>query len=297
MSLAFIIKIFARRAVCAVCVICAFLCFETKARGAQSSSGALFPEEAPLVTVKPHGVPRKLREAKQIDIPAPESEDVKPSDEKSPDVESSDVKPIDVTSIDIASIDITPIETESSDKTPRETIDALLKELAAPDSSKTPKPSLPPATIQYALASRDVAPTPYSSVAPRDGKMSWPVTGKITSGYGRRGKRRMHTGIDMPMPANTPIGSAADGIVADTGSSKNAKYRGYGNTVVIDHGNGVSTLYAHCLKLAVKPGTRVKRGDVVAYVGRTGRATTTHVHFEVRKNGKPVNPLPYLTAR
>ncbi|GHV46717.1 hypothetical protein FACS1894204_08890 [Synergistales bacterium] len=265
----------------AICMTLVFLCCGSEASGAD------------IVTIKPHGVPIKLRRVKQeepINLPAPKSKDEEPLPalpEISPGVKSPDI---------ILSSDV-----ESSDKSPRDTIDALLKELTAPGNSKTPKPSLPPAALRHALGSSDITPTPtpYKSAALKDGKMSWPVTGKISSGYGRRGKRRrrMHTGIDIPMPAGTPIGSAADGVVADTGSSKSASYRGYGNTAVISHGDGVTTLYAHCQKLAVKKGQRVKRGDIIGYVGRTGRTTTAHVHFEVRKNGKPVNPLPYLTAR
>ncbi|GHS99753.1 hypothetical protein AGMMS50276_24000 [Synergistales bacterium] len=288
------IKIYAWRAIFAVCIMLALFCFGQKAHGA-SDTESPFPEEKPIVTIKPHGVPRKLRGVQQepsIKLPEPKSKDVKTPDEKSGDLKSVYIKPAYTVSADVT----------SSDKTPRETIDELLKELTATKPSKTPKPSLPPAVTTASVASGDTAPAPnapnYSTATPKDGKFSWPVTGKVTSSYGsKRGRRRVHSGIDIPMPFDTPIGAAADGVVADTGSSKSKSYRGYGNTVVIDHGNGVFTLYAHCSKLAVKKGQRVKRGDVVAYVGRTGRTTTAHVHFEVRKNGKPVNPMPYLTAR
>jgi murein DD-endopeptidase MepM/ murein hydrolase activator NlpD len=99
------------------------------------------------------------------------------------------------------------------------------------------------------------------------------------------------------MPPNTPVAAAMDGVVLLIATSKDSRYRGYGNTVVIDHGNGISTVYAHCSKFNVDKGQRVRQGDVVAFVGRTGRATTDHVHFEVRKNGAAVNPVPYLTPR
>jgi len=127
--------------------------------------------------------------------------------------------------------------------------------------------------------------------------MMWPVSGKVTSGFGKRGKKSFHSGIDIPMPPGTPIVAAMDGVVLETATSKDRRYRGYGNTVLIDHGNGLVTLYSHCSKLNVKKGQSVKQGDVVAFIGRTGRATTDHVHFEVRKNGVATNPIPYLAPQ
>jgi len=128
------------------------------------------------------------------------------------------------------------------------------------------------------------------------GKMMWPVSGSVSSGFGRRG-RRGHSGLDMPMPQGTPIVAAMDGVVVETATSSDKRYRGYGNTVLIDHGNGLATLYAHCSKINVKKGQMVKQGDVVALVGNTGRATTNHIHFEVRQNGRAVDPVPYLASR
>ena len=137
-------------------------------------------------------------------------------------------------------------------------------------------------------------------VIPRDlsalnGKMLWPVDGKVTSGFGPRGKRR-HAGIDIPMPLNTPIRAAKSGVVARTGDNSTMGFRGYGNFVLMDHGGGVKTLYSHCSKVAVSEGMKIMQGQIIAYVGRTGRATTEHLHFEVRINDKAVNPIPYLAA-
>jgi murein DD-endopeptidase MepM/ murein hydrolase activator NlpD len=154
----------------------------------------------------------------------------------------------------------------------------------------------PPAAQKPAAVQTPPSKTAVLNVL-KDDKMTWPVEGKITSGYGRRGKRRFHSGIDIPMPKGTPILAARDGVVLDVGTNRSKKYRGYGNTALIDHGNGVVTLYAHCQSVNVKKGQPVKRGDVIAFVGNTGRSTTNHVHFEVRKNGKAVNPLPYLASR
>lgn len=122
------------------------------------------------------------------------------------------------------------------------------------------------------------------------GDLAQPVSGRISSGYGMRrhpirGGRRMHTGIDIPASRGTPIKASGDGRVVS------ASYRnGYGYCVIIDHGGGVATLYAHCSKMYVKAGQNVKQGERIAAVGSTGLATGPHVHWEVRINGKPVNP-------
>lgn len=124
----------------------------------------------------------------------------------------------------------------------------------------------------------------------------WPIVkaGYVSSNYGWRrhpisGKRRMHKGIDIAAPRGTPIVAMADGVVTFSG-----KQRGYGNIVIVSHGNGLETRYAHNTRNTVKKGTKVKQGDVIAKVGSTGRATGPHVHFEVRKNGKSVNPKRFL---
>jgi murein DD-endopeptidase MepM/ murein hydrolase activator NlpD len=120
------------------------------------------------------------------------------------------------------------------------------------------------------------------------------VTDQITSGFGNRvhpisGDVRFHTGVDLRAPEGAPIRAAGDGIVREAG-----RRGGYGNVVEIDHGNGTSTLYAHASSLLVKPGQHVERGEAVALVGQTGQATGPHLHFELRKNDHPVNPLPAL---
>ena len=128
-----------------------------------------------------------------------------------------------------------------------------------------------------------------------NGKMLWPVDGKISSYFGPRGKRK-HEGIDIPMPAGTPIRAARNGIVARTGNNSTIGFRGYGNFVLLDHGGGLQTFYAHCLSVAVVPGQRIMQGQVLAYVGNTGRSTANHLHFEVRVNNAKVNPIPYLAG-
>lgn len=128
------------------------------------------------------------------------------------------------------------------------------------------------------------------------GAMAWPskTCTTISSGYGMRyhpilKKNKMHTGIDIPAQAGTDILAANDGkvIVASWQT-------GYGNTVIIDHGGGIATLYGHCSKILVKEGQTVKRGEVIAKVGSTGWSTGPHLHFEVIKDGKTVDPMTYF---
>lgn len=129
-----------------------------------------------------------------------------------------------------------------------------------------------------------------------NGKMMWPVDGKISSPFGKwRGKHK-HEGIDIPMPAGTPIRAARNGVVARTGNNLTIGFRGYGNFVMLDHGGSVNTFYAHCSRVAVVEGQRIMQGQIIGYVGSTGRSTANHLHFEVRINNAKVNPVPYLAG-
>lgn len=117
-----------------------------------------------------------------------------------------------------------------------------------------------------------------------------PVSGRITSPFGMRfhpilHAYRMHTGTDIAVPSGTPIHAAAGGVVILAGW-----YGAYGNTVVIDHGGGLATIYGHCSSLSVHYAAKVKQGQVIARVGSTGLSTGPHVHFEVQKNGVPRAP-------
>lgn len=118
-----------------------------------------------------------------------------------------------------------------------------------------------------------------------------PVTGRISSRFGANESIRDHThkGLDIAASGGTPIKAVADGTVIRSGWSS-----GYGNLVVIDHGNGVTTYYGHCSRLYVSKGTSVKAGDNIAAVGSTGNSTGNHLHFEIRLNGEQVNPQKYV---
>lgn len=126
------------------------------------------------------------------------------------------------------------------------------------------------------------------------GSMIWPVRGRISSSYGSRyhpilKKRKYHNGLDIAVPTGTAVKAADGGVVLVSG------WRGgYGNYIAIDHGNGVSSAYGHNSALLVKVGDKVVRGQVIARSGNTGLSTGPHVHFEIRINGQPSNPMPYL---
>ena len=117
----------------------------------------------------------------------------------------------------------------------------------------------------------------------------WPVRGPVISRFGSSRLSGWHSGVDIKAPRGTPIRAAAPGIVTFSGRQSS-----YGRTVKIAHANGLSTVYAHNSANFVKPGDPVKAGTLIGTVGRTGRATTNHVHFEIRRKGVAKNPLPLL---
>ncbi len=127
-----------------------------------------------------------------------------------------------------------------------------------------------------------------ASVLRSGGALIWPARGTLTSRFGWR-YRRHHEGIDLAAPRGTPIYAARDGIVEFSGWKG-----GYGRAVFVGHGGGVVTVYGHASSLLVQSGQRVKKGQLIARVGCTGRCTGSHLHFEVRINGRAVNPLSYL---
>lgn len=126
------------------------------------------------------------------------------------------------------------------------------------------------------------------------GKFIQPASGRLSSNFGYRihpvyKYRKFHSGVDIAAPGGTPIYAADNGRVIFSG-----RKGGYGNTVIVDHGGGLTTLYAHCSALYASVGKKVSKGTHIAAVGSTGLSTGNHLHFEVRVNGSPVNPLNYL---
>ncbi|MGA2351983.1 MAG: M23 family metallopeptidase [Terracidiphilus sp.] len=127
-----------------------------------------------------------------------------------------------------------------------------------------------------------------------DAPSLWPLEGRIASSFGERqdpinGEGAFHSGIDIDAPYGSPVRASADGDIVD--ASMNA---GYGREIVIDHGHDVLTVYGHLSAMAVVPGQHVSRGQVIGYVGQSGRATGPHLHYEVRVHSVPVNPYKYL---
>ncbi len=125
------------------------------------------------------------------------------------------------------------------------------------------------------------------------GGLAWPANGELTSRYGYRrhpiyGTRRFHAGVDIGAGGGASIRAATQGTVVHAGPLGS-----YGNIVVIDHGNGFSTAYAHQSKVAVRKGQRVRRSQLIGYVGSTGASTGPHLHYETRVNGEPVDPMRY----
>jgi lipoprotein NlpD len=125
----------------------------------------------------------------------------------------------------------------------------------------------------------------------RDVHYAWPLHGLLVSRFGVRGVEH-HDGIDIAAPEGTPVMAAGPGRVVFAGEQ-----RGYGRLAVIDHGGGEATIYAHCSQVMVQVGDSVRTGQVIAKVGRTGRATGPHLHFEVRMHAQPRNPLFFLPDR
>lgn len=122
----------------------------------------------------------------------------------------------------------------------------------------------------------------------------WPTTGFITSGFGMRidpftGKQTFHKGIDIATNLGNPVLAPAEGVVVET---KNDRIGG--KTILISHGGGINTLFYHLDKILVKPGQKVKRGDIIGLVGKTGKALGPHLHYEVQVNGRSINPLQFI---
>jgi murein DD-endopeptidase MepM/ murein hydrolase activator NlpD len=122
----------------------------------------------------------------------------------------------------------------------------------------------------------------------------WPVSGRLMGHFGQRtdpfsGEGAYHTGVDIAAPPGTPVLATADGVVL-----RAARFSGYGRLVIVDHGGGVQTYYAHLSSYAVIPGQEIRRGEAIGAVGSSGRSTAPHLHYEVRIGHAPVNPYRFL---
>jgi murein DD-endopeptidase MepM/ murein hydrolase activator NlpD len=139
-----------------------------------------------------------------------------------------------------------------------------------------------------------VAPGP---AAPGGMSLQWPVAGQITSPFGERKNPigpgdDFHPGVDIAADAGTPIAAAAAGRVISAGPEG-----GYGNLIVVDNGNGMTTRYAHCSQIFARIGDAVSPGQTIGAVGSTGNSTGPHLHFEVRLDNRPVDPAQFLSSR
>ena len=152
----------------------------------------------------------------------------------------------------------------------------LLKITAFKGSSKTISPSL------FAVSDRSSVPS------------IWPVHGAVSAGFGERidplnGEGAFHSGMDIAAPTGTEVMASADGMVLSAGPEA-----GYGNAILLDHGNGMTTKYGHLSEIDIVVGQEVKRGQIIGAVGSTGRTTGPHLHYEVHIHDAPVNPATYL---
>jgi murein DD-endopeptidase MepM/ murein hydrolase activator NlpD len=122
----------------------------------------------------------------------------------------------------------------------------------------------------------------------------WPVEGRLQGGFGNRldpfsGEGAYHKGVDITAPYGTPVRATADGVVTHAGW-----WGGYGRLVIVDHGGGIETYYAHLSRIDVLEGSEVRRGEIVGRIGSSGRSTSPHLHYEVRVGRSPVNPIRFL---
>jgi murein DD-endopeptidase MepM/ murein hydrolase activator NlpD len=175
------------------------------------------------------------------------------------------------------------------------------------DNPVTPEDAFDRSVEQYTFLKRNAATIATASAGLRlmpamtfaDSSYTpsiWPVLGHITDGFGERldpfsGEGAFHTGVDVATDYGAPVHATADGVVMIA-----ENHAGYGRLVVVDHGFGITTWYAHLSSFSAIAGARVKRGEVIGYTGISGRSTGPHVHYEVRVNNAPVNPWRYMRS-
>jgi murein DD-endopeptidase MepM/ murein hydrolase activator NlpD len=163
----------------------------------------------------------------------------------------------------------------------------------AQPQAKQPEPQHS-ARVATPAAEQPVAETPVKA-AEATGSMPtfrWPVRGRVIAGFGPKTNGQQNDGINLAVPEGTPVKAAEDGVVAYAGN----ELKGYGNLVLIRHGNGYVTAYAHASEVMVKRGEQIKRGQVIAKSGQTGNVGSPQLHFEIRKGATPVDPMQFLNG-
>lgn len=189
------------------------------------------------------------------------------------------------------------------------TLEALPTELSAAYGLRTPASSFEPGDVLRGTSAFRASIEAYSSLKTASrfsiGRLDlaylhqsvpsvWPVNGRLTSGFGARmdpfsGEGAYHMGVDLAVPRGTPVHVTANGVVATAGW-----VTGYGKLIMVDHGGGLQTYYAHLSRVEVVPGQRVSCGEIIGTAGDTGHSTGPHLHYEVRRGGHAVNPFRYL---
>lgn len=183
----------------------------------------------------------------------------------------------------------TPIERPAPDRENNSRTAAIALRTSKP--TPAPRADAKPAPALQAPERRDPLPTVARPSSGPRGELDWPIRGVLYARFGKKGKEA-HDGVDLSAPLGTPVQAAAPGKVLFAGEQK-----AYGKIAIIQHSSELVTLYAHCNDLRVKTGQQVREGQVVATVGESGRTSGPHLHFEVRRSGRPVDPLPFLEPK
>jgi murein DD-endopeptidase MepM/ murein hydrolase activator NlpD len=170
--------------------------------------------------------------------------------------------------------------------TPAKPAPAPAQKASAPTEQQVAMVSPPAAQV----ATPDVGTIGKAAEGGATPSFRWPARGRVISGAGAMSNGQQNDGINLALPEGTPVHAAEDGVVAYAGS----ELKGYGNLVLVRHGNGFVTAYAHASEILVKRGDQVRRGQVIAKSGQTGNVTSPQLHFEIRKGSAPVDPTQYL---
>ncbi|WP_246154698.1 peptidoglycan DD-metalloendopeptidase family protein [Methylobacterium oryzihabitans] len=245
------------------------------------------PEPAPVARAEAKPEPKKLAEAKPEPKKPAEKAAAKPEPKPEPkkvaEAKPEPKKPAEPKKV---------AEVKPEPRKPAEKVAEAKTEPAKPAKVEAAKAEAKPVKVATAGDAPVAAPTPaISPAAPPpepDSSFRWPARGRVISGYGSSGNE----GINIAVPEGTPVKAAEEGTVAYAGSD----VKGYGKLVLVRHTNGYVSAYAHNGELDVRPGEKVKRGQVIAKSGASGNVTSPQLHFEIRKGATPVDPMPHLAS-